>query len=206
MNRHPTTATAACRALELAINKALAHDPATHKRLAEQAGRCVCLILTEPAVTLSVHFRETHITVSPFAEEDADCTLSGKSSGLIQLMSGPKTSLAGSELTLNGQTGFLMELLDITKNVEIDWEAIICQYLGDEAGHMAAQALRYKSAHLKRLHQRAPHFVNTLLIEELQAIPATSELNAFSNNVDDIRDDVERLQARMELIKHALTQ
>ena len=99
-----------------------------------------------------------------------------------------------------------MELLDITKNVEIDWEAIICQYLGDEAGHMAAQALRYKSAHLKRLHQRAPHFVNTLLIEELQAIPATSELNAFSNNVDDIRDDVERLQARMELIKHALTQ
>ena len=206
MNTHPTTATALCQALEAAINKALQHDPATQQRLAQQAGRCVCLLLTQPNVTLSIHFYEATITVSPIAEENADCTLSGKCSGLIQLMSGPKTSLAGSELTLNGQTGFLMELLDITKQLDIDWEDIICQHLGDVAGHSLAQLIRYKGAYFNRLQQRAPHFINTLLTEELQAIPSSPELNAFNNEVDDLHDDVERLQARVNLIINALTQ
>ncbi len=206
MNTHPTTATALCSTLEFVINNALQYDPATQQRLTLQAGRCVCLMLVEPNITLSIHFRETGITVSPIAEETADCTLSGKSSGLMQLMSGPKTSLAGSELTLNGQTGFLMELLDITKQIDIDWEAIICQYLGDVAGHTAAQAIRYKSAYLSRLYQRAPHFTQTLLTEELRAVPSTSELNAFNNDVDDLRDDAERLKARIDLMQQALTQ
>ncbi|HEY7774527.1 MAG TPA: SCP2 sterol-binding domain-containing protein [Marinagarivorans sp.] len=205
MNEHPTTATALCRALELAINKALQYDPATQQRLAAQAGRSVCLQLTEPSITLTLRFEHAHVAVSPVAGDAPDCTLSGKSRGVLQLLSGPKTSLAGSELTLTGQTGFLMELLDIAKQLDIDWEAIICQYFGDIAGHSIAQLLRAQGEQWQRLQSRAPHFLQSFLTEELQAIPSRPELAAFNDDIDDLRDDVERLEARINHIKHSLT-
>jgi ubiquinone biosynthesis protein UbiJ len=202
--KYPTATTALCMALERTINKALDHDPATKQRLAAQAGRSVSLELDEPSLSLSLIFMAKGVQVSPFTQPDADCSLSGKASGLLRLMSGPKKSLAGSDLTLAGQTGFLMELVDIAKHLDIDWQEIICQYFGDVAGHGIAKLLRFNIHQARRIGKRSLPFFHDFLTEELQAVPSAPELNAFNEGVDELRDDVERLHARLVLIKKTL--
>lgn len=202
-HNHPTAATALCLVLERTINKALKHDPATAQRLYKQAGRSITLALSEPTIVLSVAFTCDEVEVSPLANPDADCHLTGATSSLIELMSGPKTTLAGSDLTLTGQTGFLMELLEIAKNIDIDWEEALCEPLGDYAGHAIAELIRYKARYLKRIAKRSPRFVGEFITEELQAAPAEPEFNAFYSAIDDLQDDVARMEARIKNLTRA---
>lgn len=201
--QHPTAATALCLALERAINKALQYDPATAERLKRQAGRSIALELSEPTIVLSITFTEDGVQASPLTNKTADCHLSGTVSSLIELMSGPKTTLAGSDLTLTGQTGFLMELLEIAKSIDIDWEEALCQYLGDYAGHAVAELVRYKAGHVKRIANRSPRFLGDFITEELRAVPAEPELEAFYNTIDDLQDDVARIEARIKQLMQA---
>lgn len=197
-NQHPTAAVALCVGLERTINKALKHDPATAQRLVKQAGRSVTFELSEPTIVLCVTFASEGVQVSPLANKDSDCHLSGNTSSLIELISGPKTTLAGSDLTLTGQTGFLMELLEISKNIEVDWEEALCEHLGDYMGHAIAQLVRYKARHLKRIANRSPRFIGDFITEELRAVPAEPELEAFYDAIDDLQDDVARMEARVK--------
>lgn len=201
-DQHPTATTALCLVLERVINEALKHDPATAQRLQQQSGRSLTLALSEPTLIISLAFDE-RVYVSPLADPQADCQLSGKMSSAIALMSGPKTTLAGSDLTLTGQTGFLMELLDIAKNIDIDWEEALCQYLGEYAGYAVAQVIRYKARHIKRLAERSPRFIGDFVTEELQAVPTQPECEAFYNAIDDLQDDVARMEARIKNLTSA---
>ncbi|MDZ7922683.1 MAG: SCP2 sterol-binding domain-containing protein [Marinagarivorans sp.] len=220
-NAHPTAAIALCMALEKAIDYALQHDPASRQKLVALAGRCLSLELTEPRLAITLTFTDgSHqplLMASPFATPEADCALKGKSQGLIKLMNGPKHSLAGSDLRLSGHTGFLMELLDITQQLEIDWEAMIEQALGtipmpfaaaqnqqvfnQNASHLLAGLIRNQAQHVKRLAERAPFFIGDFLTEEINAVPSKFEIDAFNSKVDDTQDDVARLEARLQLFQ-----
>ncbi len=221
---HPTGVTALCMALEKAIDFALQHDPASRQKLAALAGRRLSLELTEPTIAITLTFTEGTaqplLMASPFATPDADCALTGKAQGLIKLMNGPKHSLAGSDLRLSGHTGFLMELLDIAKQLDIDWEAMIEQALGNiptplvspqnkqdfnqNVSHVLAELIRSKAQYLKHFAERAPFFIGDFLTEEINAVPSKAEIDAFNNAVDDTQDDVARLEARIQFFQLGL--
>lgn len=210
---HPTLQTALCTAMETLINRALAHDPATSEKLKAQQGRCVALALTEPSFDITLHFTDSGVTVSPIAIEDADCHLSGKAKGLLSLINGPKKSLAGSDLRLSGHTGFLMELLDIAKQLDVDWEAWLAQQItktsnketGDILGYSLAKGARYKAEHIQRIASRSPAFFHDFIVEELRATPSKSELQYFYKHVDETLYAAERMAARINNLHHKLT-
>ena len=216
---HPTTYTALCIFIERTINAALQHDPATQQKLMRHAGRNVSLELQEPNIALTLTFTDGSqnqpvVLASPFATSTADCALQGKTRGLFDLMQGPKKSLAGSDLRISGHTGFLMELVDIGQQLDIDWEDMLCRIIakvagpqwGDTAGHALAELLRNKRQHLQRIASRAPHFLGELLTEELRATPSHPEVNRFKDSVDNLQDDVERAAARLLQLKQKLQQ
>ncbi len=213
MTAHPTLQTAICLSIEKALNAALRYDPATALKLKKQAGRCISLSLTDPTFDITLYFTDSAIEASPIANTDADCHLSGKAGGLIKLLNGPKKSLAGSDLRLSGHTGFLMELLDIAKTVDVDWEGFIAdmiaklsnQTVGDQVGHGLATLIRKRGHQAKRLASRSPAFLHDFFVEELRITPSKIELEHFYQQVDKTHQATERLQARLGYLKQQHT-
>lgn len=187
-------------ALEACINKALRYDPASRLKLHALAGKRLSVKAHAPDVelTLAITSDETKIfTVSPIADTTAECLLEGQFSGFIALLNGPKTSLAGSQLTLKGETGFLMSLLDITRQLDIDWEDALAEHFGQNAGHNIAELVRFKSSQFARTGQRMPQYIHDFLTEEIRCLPSAFELEDFYDGVDDLREGIERLEARI---------
>lgn len=203
MQRAPTRSTALCLALEAAINKALRYDPASAQKMRQLANKRLSVITHSPSFELSFAISDSEaalISVSPVADTDAECVLEGEFKGFIELLSGPKTSLAGSKLTLKGETGFLMSLLEITRGLEIDWEDALAEHVGQSVGHNIAELIRYKATQVQRTGERLPSYIHDFLTEELRALPSTFELEDFYDEVDELRDGCERLEARINAL------
>ena len=203
MQKAPTRSTALCLVLEATIIKALRFDPASAQKMRQLANKRLSVITHSPSFELSFAINDSSdvlISVSPVADNNAECVLEGEFKGFIELLSGPKTSLAGSKLTLKGETGFLMSLLEITRGLDIDWEDALAEYLGQSVGHNIAELIRYKAVQAKRTGERVPAYVHDFLTEELRALPSRFELEDFYDEVDELREGYERLEARVNAL------
>lgn len=198
-----TSSTALALALEAALNKALRYDPASAQKLRQLGGKRLSIQAHSPdfELTLALHDSDQKlVTVSPLVDTSAECLLAGEFKGFIELLSGPKTSLAGSKLTLKGETGFLMSLLEIARQLDIDWEDALAEHLGQSVGHNIAELIRYKAGLLQKTSSRAPEYIRDFLTEELRALPSPFELEDFYDEVDDLHEAAERLAARLNAL------
>jgi len=205
MNLDPTLIAAATSALEQGINKTLQFDPATRQAMAKLAGKSLLVEVTEPALTLCLHFSVDDVRVTSHSE-DATTRLRGPLFGLLQLAVSDNVNLSDSGVEAWGSTSLLADLQRISSQLDIDWEDAISPLLGDVASHALVERLR---AHLGWVSERASggkRLVQEFLTEELRATPHRLELDRFSREVDQLRLAADRVQSRVERIKAKLSQ
>jgi ubiquinone biosynthesis protein UbiJ len=81
--------------------------------------------------------------------------------------------------------------------VDIDWEDIASQYVGDavayQIGLIVGRFKNYKSRSVNNFRLD----VSEYLQEESRIVPTKVELDRFMNDVDDLDANVQRLEARM---------
>ncbi|MBR9909842.1 MAG: hypothetical protein GYB33_05755 [Gammaproteobacteria bacterium] len=200
----PTLISAATATLEAAIDKALRYDPATRQRLQQLAGKSLAIELTELQLTLGVYFEEQGIALSTHIEEPST-RLKGSLPALLLIARDPGTSLAQAGVEAEGDTSVLLAVRDIGSDLELDWEEALNDWLGDVAGHQLAQVLRGQVNWLRERANSGRRLVGEFLTEELRAVPSPSELQHFSEQVDQLRLASDRLQARFDRLRDLLS-
>ena len=83
---------------------------------------------------------------------------------------------------------------------ETETEDALAEYLGQSVGHNIAELIRYKAVQAKRTGERMPDYVHDVLTEELRALPSRFELEDFYDEVDELREGYERLEARVNAL------
>ncbi|KEA65098.1 hypothetical protein ADIMK_0800 [Marinobacterium lacunae] len=186
---------------EQSLNTLLAQDPVTLDRLGALGGRVIAVEASSPAMALYLLPHSEGIDLLAHYEGEADVTLSGQALSLMRLPIAGNEVLFGKGVALRGDAALAHTLQGILADTRIDWEAWLGNLLGDAAGHEAARFLRSLGSYSRDTAQSLILNSKEYLQEEAQLLPTRIEIELFLDEVDELREAVDRLEARINRLQ-----
>lgn len=190
--------------LERALNGLLALDPDTRARLVPLHGRVVRVDLRGTGLALDfVPAHDGSLRLPGQLEGEPDCVLSGSPLDLARARD-PETGqrqLFAGRVRIEGDTGLAQRFAEALGGLDIDWEEQLARLTGDLAAHEIGRALRAAGGELRRLRGNAGDSLAEYLTEEARLLPHPAEVECFLDDVDRLRDALERLAARIALLE-----
>ena len=192
------------RALEAALNRLLALDPDTRAAVSRLDGRRISLALEAPAIAMQISVDGPTLKVGPVsADDEADlgirATLSGALAQLPFLRA--SNSPPAGKVRINGDAELARTLQQLVQRFDPDWQRPFADAFGPIIGPQIArglqEALRSGGSLARKFARDAADFVT----EESRDVLGKAELAAFHDDVDQLRDDAERLIARVQRLR-----
>jgi len=190
--------TAALAGLEKTINTALRYDPGTRIALGKLEEQVLAVSVSTPAITIYLTPTAEGIRLMSQWEGEVHTQLRGSLPSLLKLARSERSSFADSGVEVIGNTGLLVDLQRLLKNLDIDWEDALSDLLGDILGHQSANIFRSGLGYSRDRASEAKRLLSEFLTEELRVLPAKNELEFFYREVDDLRLATDRLEARVQ--------
>jgi len=188
------------RALELALNQLLALDPETRDALAGLDGHRVELQLEAPALALAVTVRGDRLEVGPVdAAAEPDLGLRATLGGLLGQLPflRPEGGAPVGKLRINGDAELARRLQQLARGFDPDWDAPFARALGPILGPQVARVLREGLRGSVVLAKGLARDGAEFLTEESRDLVAKAELEAFYDDVDALRERLDRLVVRV---------
>lgn len=193
------------RALEAALNRAIALDPDTRDALAPLAGRRIALTLESPPLALEIAVEAQRLHVGPLQDGDEpDLAVRSTLGGLLGQLPGLLGSaLRGDHaapvgrLHVSGDAELARRLQTLASRFDPDWQQPFVSVFGEVLGVQIAQGVRATLLRLRDTGGELAASAAEYVTEESRDVVARAELDAFCDEVDVLRDDVERLAARV---------
>lgn len=196
------------RALEGALNRAVALDPDTHTRLQSLEGRRVVMHMQGPELALSVHVEDGRLRVGPPPETETDGpTLRVKAtpgSLLAMALRRDEDGIAPGQVEIAGDAGLARQIEKLARAYAPDVEEAFAQRFGDVLGVPMARAMHRGLARARRGGRHAVEDVADWLREESRLAIAPEEMDDFLDDVDALRERTERLEARLSRLARRL--
>lgn len=194
------------RALEAALNRALALDPDAQSSLRALDGRRVALRVESPPLALEVRVEGEALRVGPVdAEREPDLGVRGTLAGLLgQLPMFRRDDVPPvGKLRIEGDAELARRLQALARNFDPDWQKPFADVFGDVVGVQVANAIAAAFRHARTFATNGVETLAEYVTEESRDVVPKAELEAFHDDVDALRDDVERLASRIARLNRA---
>ena len=203
-------------ALEVAINQALTLSNVESFANAGLSGKRLILNIHEAQLTLVFCFAERDIDVGVQPDwqqadkeniDDDSVYVSLSVSALSELRDKSKlTSLIKQgKLDFYGDLKLLQTLSKWFESIDVDVEDVLANYIGDVPAYWLNRQVRNTSEKIKTLHNRSMSALANYALEENSVAVTKIEMMNFSDNVNDLRADVARIEARLDRLEHKLS-
>ncbi|MCW9050872.1 MAG: SCP2 sterol-binding domain-containing protein [Motiliproteus sp.] len=186
--------------IEVAIKVALKQDPATLRRLARLDAKVLQVKIKAPALELFVFPVSDGIEFSSAWEDQIDCTVEGGAADFLEVLLDEQKTF-GSGIELSGDSQVAIDLKNCLQKLDIDWEGLLADQIGDLAAHQFAEIFRAGRGYLQKSSDNLLDDLSDYLHEEVRVLPGKVELEQFNQRVDDLRLQVDRLQARVQKLE-----
>ena len=201
------------RALEAALNRALALDPETRDGLRALDGQCVALTLEPlaaggPPLSVQVRVDGERLAVGPVDDErEPDLGVRSTFAGLLAQLPMFRRDDAPpvGRMKLSGDAELARRLQQLATRFDPDWQQPFAAVFGDVLGVQVANALAAALKHARDAGRDLAGAAAEYVTEESRDVVARAELDAFHDEVDALRDDAARLAARVERLRAATT-
>ncbi len=195
------------RALAAALNRALALDPGAAARLAALEGRAIELTWAGPELGARIEVRDGRIELGPRARADAapaDLGVRATLAGALDMLLRERGArgLAGidrkrTKVEIAGDAELARALSHLSERYTPDLERAFGAVLGDVAGAELARGLAGAFAYVRESASTLAEDAGAFVRDESRDAVARTELDGFLADVDRLRDDAERLAARV---------
>ncbi|MFB3115917.1 MAG: SCP2 domain-containing protein [Gammaproteobacteria bacterium] len=185
--------------IEKMVNKVLSLDEETVALLATLTGNVIEIDVLDTEFRMFILPSGKGVTLETDYEGKADVAIKGTPSALLGMISAEK--IGAGDVEINGNVELAKKFQSILRDVEIDWEEYLSQFVGDIAAHKIGNFLRRVSRFAKESGKTIGMDISEYLRYEKEALLDKSEVDEFNQAVDNIRDDVERLQKRLERLE-----
>lgn len=194
---------AATGALEGSINRLLHQDPETLVELAKMSGRVIGLQLKGIGITLYFlpHTQGMQVMTQYAAEPDVLIIATPAALVRLKLSDQPQPTLFSGDVTMHGDIETAQRFQQILGQLDIDTEEWLSQYVGDIAAHRIGNIGRSLTGWFKQASLTLGQNLSEYVQYEGRDVATDEELDAFTRDVDTLRDDTERLLARINLLK-----
>ncbi len=189
--------------MEAAFNAWLKLDEKTHgnarQRLQALQGKLIHLRLTNPGFDLYFLPTTEQVRISAHYDSPADVSIQGSALAFMRLSQADDSGKAMLEngIKIEGDLGLGTEFSKILREIDVDWEELLAQAVGDTVAHQAGQLARNTQGWVDQSAQAMRLNTQEYLQEESRLLPADAELNYYYEQVDQLRLDTERLEARI---------
>lgn len=193
----------AAASLEQALNQYLNLDPAASAKMARLHSKVIAFELAGLGQTLYLIPGPSGVQIFSRCEDEPDCTLRGTPLALARMGNQKASSdqLFSGAVKISGDTELAHQFGKILSGMSIDWEAQLAHYTGSLVAGDVAGVLRNMSDRGRRALDSLELDLQELLQKELKILPERSEVEQFLADVDELRDGIERLEARLALLE-----
>jgi ubiquinone biosynthesis protein UbiJ len=184
--------------VEAELNRCIGESTAARELLARLAGTSFAVHVEGLGLTGVLHADGERVRLDSDATA-ATATLSATPFDLLRLLRADGvTGVKRTRAALSGDLDVAERYAQMLKLARPDLEEEVAKWLGDAPAHALGLAARGIGAWLKRAGVALRTNTAEYLQEESRAVPAPLEAQAFYSDVERLRDDVERLAARLE--------
>jgi ubiquinone biosynthesis accessory factor UbiJ len=195
LNASPLTALLAA-GVEFALNNALHGSNSAQQDLRQLDGKVIALELKEFPLKLFFLPQADRINVQGAHEGRPDMTVRASSAALLQVAL-RRDDVPPKGIEINGDAETAQIFSRLLKQADLDWEELLSQHIGDVAAHQVGNLVRGTLRWGRDALDRVSRNLADYLQFETGVLPQRHEVDAFLNEVDRLRDDVERFAARV---------
>lgn len=202
MTRPMSSSSALAAVIETALNGYLALDPEVRSRCAALDGSVIAMQLKGLALTLYFLPTTDRIDVLGHYEGEPDTLLTGTPASLFRLaVVRSEEQLFNSGVEFHGDTEKGERFRDILASVDIDWEELLSRVTGDAIAHQMGNMARSLTATATQGLTSLQEDVSEYLREESRLVPTAIEVNNLLEEIDTVRLDTDRLEARIQRLE-----
>ncbi len=191
----------ATASLETAIDAVLGLDPAAREALAALHGKVVGVEVRGLGLAFFLAPDAAgRLQVLAAHEGEPDCWLRGTPIDLARTGGGPAGArqLFSGQVRIEGDSALAHRFGTILAGLDVDWEEQLSRLTGDLVAHEVGSAARAAAALGRSASLAVERNLREYVQEEARLVPTRYEIEEFLAAVDRLRDDVERLAARVD--------
>lgn len=191
-------------AAEKLLAAALDADPASSLRLQQIGpGRLLCIECTSvPRWKLWLLTDKNRLRLLSASEDEADCCIRGTATALASLVLGDsRSALHSGDVTLSGDTDLATDIQRLIRDLDIDWEDRLAPLIGDVPIQQLGRHGRRAREQFRHGADRARETLKDFLHEESRWLPVRDEIEQFSEQIDELRLHLDRLEARVAALQ-----
>ncbi len=189
--------------LESVINAYLRMDPESIERLAKLQGKTILLNIEDWNIKFYILPTHNGLELHRELNEKPCTTISGKLDALVHLgcAQGKNSALFKNRVDVEGDLQTGETIRDILAKVDIDWEEQLSKGIGDIGAHKVGNFMREIKEISQKTRQTLELNLKDFLHHETNSLPTRAQVNTFISDVSTIRNDVDRLEARLLLLQ-----
>jgi ubiquinone biosynthesis protein UbiJ len=200
VNHLPTAITAG---IEVAINRVLQLDEDIQPRLRTLQGKVIAIEVRGLDVSLYLIPETNKLSVYGRFEGEPDTTLRGTPLALMRmgLVKHAGDVLFAGDVEISGDVELGQQFSEILEALDIDWEEHLSHFTGDLVAHKMGNVVRGALSWGQQTMDTLGQDVAEYLQEESEAVPNQDEIEGFMSQVDVLRTDVDRMEARVKRLE-----
>ncbi len=191
--------------LETALNRYLALDEDATVFLQPLSGKVIAITIQPFAETVFFCPTENSIQVLEDYVGDVDTRIEGSLSALGLTLLAADTLQTEDKLKIEGDTHSGHQFQQLFKKLDIDLEEQLAKLTGDVIAHKIGTLFRSGKSWSQQTLETFRLNLEEFLQEESRDLPAIAEAEIFYQQVDVLRSDVDRLEARIKRLTGTLT-
>lgn len=187
------------------INFYLRLDPAALDHLTSLSGNVLKIEIPTLSINFYIKITDKGIELIQHHDGLADTIIRGTPLSLLSLLQQNNENthavLQNQNITIIGKIDLAQEFKNIFSQLEIDWEEYLSKICGDSFAHLLMYKLQSFSQWLKYTKKSVQRNVNEYIHEEVNLFPPHLACNDLYCDIDNLRDDVERLTQRINRLQ-----
>lgn len=187
------------RNLQSVINQYLALDPETTNRINDINHKIVTIELLGIPLVFQVIFKNSMIEIQK-ASEKPDTIIKGTPLSLLRMSIDKENRkrFFSDDVVIEGDLELGQKVIDLFDSLDIDYEEYLAYWIGDLPSYHMGQLSKKIRAFKNNFTSTIKDNVNEYLHEESEFFPAKEEILDFFNDVDQLRLDVDRMDAKIQ--------
>jgi len=186
--------------VEVTLNKALATGAVSKASLLTLNGKVIQVSITGLEISITIIFVDGEVQLSSLYDGKPDLKVRGAPSDFFRLLQNTDVVFA-SGLEFQGDTNVAQDLKSFFANTQLDIEELVAPLFGGTVAHQFGRLHKKLKVDFFRKVESIEQDLSDFLVTETNTIVSSKDLDRFFEEVDCIRDDVDRLETRIDFIK-----
>jgi ubiquinone biosynthesis protein UbiJ len=189
-----------------AINAYLHLDPESEQRLRHLHHKTLAVELLPFRFLFFCQFTESGIELCTDTTEQPDTVIRGTPLQLVgvSLTKEHRHRFFADDLVIEGNAEFGQQVTSLFDHIYIDWEDYLARAVGDTPAYHISRFAQRAKKWLQRVDDSLTQNVSEYVQEEAMWLPAREELNDLFDDIDNLRMDADRMEARVNELETSL--